>query len=153
MNVKNRKCIRKLSRRSLWASRRRNIIAVIAIALTALLFTSLFTIVMSINSSYEMSTFRQIGGYGHGAFKEVTEEQIQNISVHPNVKAVGRRMIIGSMDSGIFAKDPAEVSFMDDNCAEWSFAEPAKGHMPQEKKEITMDTHALKRLGDRKSVV
>ena len=147
MNVKNRKCIRKLSRRSLWASRRRNIIAVIAIALTALLFTSLFTIVMSINSSYEMSTFRQIGGYGHGAFKEVTEEQIQNISVHPNVKAVGRRMIIGSMDSGIFAKDPAEVSFMDDNCAEWSFAEPAKGHMPQEKKEITMDTHALKRLG------
>ena len=76
MNVKNRKCIRKLSRRSLWASRRRNIIAVIAIALTALLFTSLFTIVMSINSSYEMSTFRQIGGYGHGAFLEGKKEQI-----------------------------------------------------------------------------
>ena len=48
MNVKNRKCIRKLSWRSLWASRKRNIIAIIAIALTALLFTSLFTIVMSI---------------------------------------------------------------------------------------------------------
>lgn len=70
MNVKNRKCIRKLSWRSLWASRKRNIIAIIAIALTALLFTSLFTIVMSINSSYEMYTFRQVGGYCHGTFKE-----------------------------------------------------------------------------------
>lgn len=104
MNVKNRKCIRKLSWRSLWASRKRNIIAIIAIALTALLFTSLFTIVMSINSSYEMYTFRQVGGYCHGTFKEVTEEQIKNISAHSNVKAAGKRITIGYMNSGIFAK-------------------------------------------------
>jgi len=147
MNVKNRKCIRKLSWRSLWASRKRNIIAIIAIALTALLFTSLFTIVMSINSSYEMYTFRQVGGYCHGTFKEVTEEQIENISAHSNVKAAGKRITIGYMDSGVFAKAPAEVSFMDDNCTEWSFAEPTTGHAPQGRNEITMDTHALKLLG------
>lgn len=147
MNVKNRKYIRKLSWRSLWASRKRNIIAIIAIALTALLFTSLFTIVMSINSSYEMYTFRRVGGYGHGTFKEVTEEQIKNISAHSNIKAAGKRITIGYMDSGIFAKAPAEVSFMDDNCTEWSFAEPTTGHKPQGRNEITMDTHALKLLG------
>lgn len=147
MNVKNRKCIRKLSWRSLWASRKRNIIAIIATALTALLFTSLFTIVMSINFSYEMYTFRQVGGYCHGTFKEVTEEQIQNISAHANVKAVGKRTSIGYLDSGVFVKTPAEVSFMDDNCTEWSFAEPTTGHKPQERNEITMDTHALKLLG------
>ena len=147
MNVKNRKCIRKLSWRSLWASRKRNIIAIIAIALTALLFTSLFTIVMSINSSYEMYTFRQVGGYCHGTFKEVTEEQIENISAHSNVKAAGKRITVGYMDGGVFAKAPAEVSFMDDNCTEWSFAEPTTGHKPQGRNEITMDTHALKLLG------
>lgn len=147
MNVKNRKCIRKLSWRSLWASRKRNIIAITAIALTALLFTSLFTIVMSMNSSYQMYTFRQVGGYCHGTFKEVTEEQIEKISAHPNVKATGKRITIGYMDSGIFAKAPAEVSFMDDNCTEWSFAAPTVGHQPQGKKEITMDTYALKLLG------
>ena len=147
MNVKNRKCIRKLSWRFLWASRKRNLIAIIAIALTALLFTSLFTIVMSMNSSYQMYTFRQVGGYCHGTFKEVTEEQIKNISAHPNVKATGKRITIGYMDSGIFAKAPAEVSFMDDNCTEWSFATPTVGHKPQGKKEITMDTYALKLLG------
>ena len=147
MNVKNRKCIRKLSWRSLWASRKRNIIAITAIALTALLFTSLFTIVMSMNSSYENYTFRQVGGYCHGTFKEVTEEQIKNISAHSKVKAVGKRINIGYMDSGIFAKAPAEVSFMDDNCTEWSFAIPTVGQKPQEKNEITMDTYALKLLG------
>ena len=147
MNVNNRKCIRKLSWRSLWASRKRNIIAIIAIALTALLFTSLFTIVMSINSSYEVYTFRQIGGYCHGTFKEVTEEQIENISAHSNVTATGKRITIGYIGSGIFAKAPAEVSFMDDNCTEWSFAEPTTGHKPQGRNEITMDTHALKLLG------
>ena len=147
MNVKNRKCIRKLSWRFLWASRKRNMIAIIAIALTALLFTSLFTIAMSMNSSYEMYTFRQVGGYCHGTFKEVSEEQIKKISAHPNVKATGKRITIGYMDSGIFAKAPAEVSFMDDNCTEWSFATPIVGHQPQGKKEITMDTYALKLLG------
>jgi len=147
MNVKNRKCIRKLSWRSFWASRKRNIIAIIAIALTALLFTSLFTIVMSINSSYEMYTFRQVGGYCHGTFKEVTEEQIESISAHSNVKAAGKRITIGYTDSGIFAKASAEVSFMDDNCTEWSFAEPTTGHKPQGRNEITMDTQALKLLG------
>ena len=147
MNVNNRKCIRKLSWRSLWASLKRNIIAIVAIALTSLLFTSLFTIVMSINSSYEVYTFRQIGGYCHGTFKDVTEEQIENISAHSNVTATGKRITIGYIDSGIFAKAPAEVSFMDDNCTEWSFAEPTTGHKPQGRNEITMDTHALKLLG------
>lgn len=147
MNVRNRKCIQKLSFRTLWASRKRNIIAILAIALTALLFTSLFTIAMSINSSYENYTFRQIGGYSHGTFKEVTEEQAQAIAGHPKVKAVGVRTTIGFMDRGVFAKVPAEVSYMDKNCTQWSFAEPTVGRLPQRGKEITMDAGALKLLG------
>jgi len=59
MRVKNRKCIRRLSFKSLWASRKRNIIAICAIALTTLMFTSLFTIMMSVNVSYETYNFRQ----------------------------------------------------------------------------------------------
>lgn len=146
MNVKNGACIRTLSRRSLRASRRRNLIAVTAIALTALLFTSLFTIAMSVNSSFEEYTFRQIGGYSHGSFKEVTEEQIARLSAHSNIKAAGRRTVIGAQSAGSFAKEPAEVSFMDENCTKWSYAEPSVGHQPQELHEITMDTRALQLL-------
>ena len=53
MNVSNRKCVRTLARRSLRASRTRNLIAVLAIALTTVLFTSLFTIALSINDGFQ----------------------------------------------------------------------------------------------------
>ena len=58
MRVKNRKTIWNLSLRSFRASGKRNVIAAAAIALTTLLFTSLFTIVMSLNSSYQTLTGR-----------------------------------------------------------------------------------------------
>ena len=147
MNVKNRGCIRHLSFKTLLASRKRNLIAIAAIVLTTLLFTSLFTVAMSINSSYEMYTFRQVGGYCHGTFKEVTVEQAKAIAAHPKVKAVGQRTSIGIMESGVFAKVPAEISFMDENCTAWSFAQPDTGHLPRSGKEVTMDTGALKLLG------
>lgn len=147
MKVKNRACIRKLSLKTLWASRKRNIIAVLAIALTALLFTSLFTVAMSLTKSYENYTFRQIGGYGHGTFKEVNQEQAAAIAAHPKVKAVGLRTVGGFAYSGVFAKSPAELSFMDDNCTTWSYAQPVVGRTPRSGKEITMDTKALSLLG------
>lgn len=146
MKVKNQKCIWRLSRKSLWAYRKRNLIAIIAIALTALLFTSLFTIVFSINSSYETFQFRQVGGYNHGTFKDVTDEQLAAISAHPNVKATGARTTIGIALSGVFAKEYAEVSYMDKNCTKWSYAEPTTGRAPQSGKEIAMDTRALELL-------
>ena len=62
MRVKNRKTIWNLSLKSFRASGKRNLIAVVAIVLTTVLFTSLFTIVMSLNESYQTYTFRQIGG-------------------------------------------------------------------------------------------
>lgn len=47
MKVSNGRCIRHLAWKSLQASRTRNLIAIAAIALTAVLFTSLFTIALS----------------------------------------------------------------------------------------------------------
>ena len=101
MNVKNGKCIRKLSLKSLYANRRRNLIAIFAIALTTLLFTSMFTIVLSLNASYETYQFRQVGGYAHGTFKDVSPEQAERIAAHPKVKAAGGSSSLLSMPVGI----------------------------------------------------
>ena len=87
MNVKNRKCIRKLSLKSLYANRRRNLIAIFAIALTTLLFTSMFTIVLSLNASYETYQFRQVGGYAHGTFKDVSRAG-GNVSLPTQIKSL-----------------------------------------------------------------
>lgn len=147
MNVKNRKCIRKLSLKSLYANRRRNLIAIFAIALTTLLFTSMFTIVLSLNASYETYQFRQVGGYAHGTFKDVSPEQAERIAAHPKVKAAGIRKVIGITAEGVFAKVPAEISYMDANCTKWSYATPTTGRMPESGKEVAMDTAALQLLG------
>ena len=147
MNVKNRKCIRKLSLKSLYANRRRNLIAIFAIALTTLLFTSMFTIVLSLNASYETYQFRQVGGYAHGTFKDVSPEQAERIAAHPKVKAAGARKVIGITVDGVFSKTPAEISYMDANCTKWSYATPTTGRMPENGKEVAMDAAALQLLG------
>lgn len=142
MKVKNRKAVRRLSVKSFKAAGRRNITAAVAIAMTTVLFTALFTIMMSINTSYESYTFRQIGGYAHGTFKDVTSQQASMIESNSKVKAVGRRITDGG-----FAKIPAEISYMDDNNAKWSYINLSKGHMPEAEDEIIMDTAALDALG------
>lgn len=104
MKVSNRTSIRKLALRSFRASQKRNRIAILAIALTAMLFTALFTVALSINASYQTYTFRQMGGYNHGSFKDVTEAQAEAIAGHPKVKQTGTRIAIGNITGGAFAK-------------------------------------------------
>ena len=86
MKVSNRGCIRRLSLRALLASRTRNLVAVLAIALTAVLFTSLFTIALSINEGLQQSNFRQAGSWAHGTFKAFDRGTVRGIegrSVNP----------------------------------------------------------------------
>ncbi len=147
MRVKNRKCIRRLSFKSLWASRKRNIIAICAIALTTLMFTSVFTIMLSVNSSYETYNFRQAGGYSDGSFKDLSREQADKIAAHNGIKASGERIVCGISSSDVFSKVAAEVSYMDKNCTKWSYATPTTGKQPQKENEIAMDTTALRLLG------
>ena len=75
LNVNNKKAIRKLSVRSLKNSKTRNIIAVVAIILTAVLFTSVFSVGMSAIDSTQQSTMRQVGTSAHGGFKFLTWQQ------------------------------------------------------------------------------
>ena len=66
----------------------------------ALLFTSMFTIVLSLNASYETYQFRQVGGYAHGTFKDVSPSRPERIAAHPKVKAAGVRKVIGITAGG-----------------------------------------------------
>ena len=75
------------------------------------------------------------------------EDQIAVLSAHPDVKAVGVRTVLGLATQGAFEKDYAEVSYMDDNNAKWSFSQPTVGRTPKSGNEITMDTKALELLG------
>ena len=149
LNVPNKKCIRRLSDRSLRAAKTRNIIAVIAIALTTVLFTSLFTIAMSINASFQQGNFRQAGGDMHGSFKDLTEEQVEELKDDPLIREYGTRLMVGMAPGEVpFNKSHVEISCMDETEAKHYFIEPAEGSLPREgTDEAATDTRVLSLLG------
>ena len=108
MNVSNRGCIRRLSLRALLASRTRNTVAVLAIALTAVLFTSLFTIALSINEGIQQNNFRQAGGWNHGTFKYLTEEQFEEMKLKLGVKENSELYRLGNT-GGFYRKVDSEL--------------------------------------------
>lgn len=148
MNVPNRSCIRRLSLRSLLANRTRNIVAVLAIALTAVLFTSLFTIALSINEGIQQNNFRQAGGWSHGTFKYLTEEQFEELKDDPLIDQWGLRRFLGMPTQAPFNKSHVEIGYSDVNQAHWSYCDPVEGRLPQEgTNEAATDTHVLELLG------
>ena len=148
MKVSNRGCIRRLSLRSLLANRTRNIVAVLAIALTAVLFTSLFTIALSINEGIQQNNFRQAGGWSHGTFKYLTKEQFEELKDDPLIESWGLRRFVGMPTEAPFNKSHVEIGYSDANQAHWSYCDPVEGRLPQEgTDEAATDTRVLELLG------
>jgi len=148
LKVSNGKCVRRLGFRSMRAARTRNIIAVLAIALTTVLFTSLFTIAASINYSYQQENFRQMGGDGHGAIKEVTWEQAEEFRSDPLVVDSWARLFVGMLTEPPFNKSHVEVSYIEPHGAPHFFCDPVEGTLPREgTDEMATDTHILALLG------
>lgn len=148
MNVSNRKTIRRLSMRSMMAAKSRNIVAIFAIALTAILFTSLFTVSLSINHSFQQANFRQAGGYAHGTLKYLTWEQVEEMRDDPLIQEHGLRLFVGMPTDAPFNKAHVEVSYADVNEAKWMFVDLAEGKLPVEgTNEAVTDTRVLSLLG------
>ena len=148
MKVSNGKTIRRLGWRSMRAARTRNLIAILAIALTTVLFTSLFTIAMSINDGFQQSNFRQVGGFSHGGFKYLTEEQFNELKDDPLIDQWGLRRFLGMPTEVPFNKSHVEVSYADANYAHWAFCDPIEGRLPEEgTDEAATDTAVLELLG------
>lgn len=148
MKVSNGRTIRRLGWRSMKAAKTRNLIAILAIALTTVLFTSLFTIAMSINDGFQQSNFRQVGGFSHGGFKYLTEEQFNELKDDPIIDQWGLRRFLGMPTEVPFNKSHVEVSYADANYAHWAFCDPIEGRLPEEgTDEAATDTAVLELLG------
>ena len=148
MKVSNRACIRNLSLKGLRAARTRNLIAVLAIALTTVMFTSLFTIAASINHSFQQENFRMAGGDMHASIKNITWEQAEQLRADPLVKEGGARLFLGMPEEEPFNKSHVEVSYMEPQLASHYFCVPVEGSLPREgTDEAATDTRVLGLLG------
>lgn len=147
LNVANKKIIRKLSLRSFRSNKTRNIVALIAIALTTILFTSIFTVAISMNYSWQQQTMRMVGGSAHGGFKYLTEEQVNELKDHPLIKEYGYSVMLSMPMEPPFHKHHTEIRYSNDDGAKLFFSYPTTGRMPAEAKELATDTKVLDLLG------
>ncbi len=148
LRVSNKPCIRELSRKSFKAAKTRNRIAVLAIALTTLLFTALFTVGLSMNEAFQQANFRQVGGYAHGGFKYLTEEQFLELRDDPLIKEWGVSRVLGFAQNDELRKNHVEVRWTNPNDAHWMYLDPIVGRLPQEgTNEAATDLEVLRLLG------
>ena len=148
IKVSNGSCVRRLGFRSMRAARARNTVAVLAIALTTVLFTSLFTIAASINYSLQQENFRRAGGDAHGSIKNITWKQAEQFRQDPLIQDSWCRLFVGMPHDPPFNKSHVEVSYIEPNGASHYFCTPVEGTLPREgTDEAATDTHVLALLG------
>ena len=139
--------IRTLTGRSFKKNKSRNLVAVLAITMTAMMFTTLFTLAQSLSKNLTEMYLRQTGTKAHTTAKQITDEQIELLAAHPDVKSCGRSIVLGLAENERLGGRQVEIRYADDQYAKDDFAYPEAGHMPEQKTEIALDTSTLQQLG------
>lgn len=139
--------IRTLTNRSFQKNKGRNLVAVLAIFLTTMMFTTLFTLAQSMGQNITEMYLRQSGTTAHASTKQITDTQIEQIAAHPDVVSFGKSIVAGIAENERLAGRQLEIRYGSDQYAKDSFAYPTTGKMPETKDEIALDTLILERLG------
>lgn len=146
--VKNKKVIKNLSDKSFRANKSRNLIAVFAIALTTMMFTTLFTIGIGTMENFERQTMMQAGGDAHGVIKNITKEQYEKLSEHELIKDSAPCMLVADwVENPEFLKRHVEMWYYPENWYPHCFLEIIDGRAPKEADEIVLDETSLELLG------
>lgn len=145
--VNNKKAINRISKGSMHANRLRNLMAILAIALTAILFTSLFTVGGSILASVEHNTMRQVGTSAHGGFKFLTQEQYDKLAQDTTIQELSYDIILAPGENEALKNVYTEIRYCEDLAAKWRFSYPEVGDMPRQGKEIATSDVVLDALG------
>lgn len=147
IETQNKNAVTRLAKRSFKVNRFRNMIAVLAIALTAVLFTTVFTIGLSLADTLMNESARMTGGRSDVDIKKLTREEADRIKEHPLVKEYGFSEVLGFGANPEYSRVKVEVRAANDIFAERFFAKPTTGRMPETENEIAMDTLRLDDLG------
>lgn len=134
-----------LAGRSFRAGRMRNLIAVLAIMLTTVLFTTVTTISMGAVDSVTLTMQMQKGSRADGDFRNMTAEQFDALADADFIREYGLRMPVGFLTNT--GRLNVEFDVLDETQAELMFCNPSHGSVPQAANEIVASKQALQDLG------
>ena len=133
--------LKTLTRRSFAASRVRNWIAVLAIALTAVLFTAITTIVLGTVESFTLTMQMQKMSRSDGEVRYMTAEQFQAMRQADFIQTAGLRMPVAYLANSV--RHNIEFNVEDEIQAELTFCTPTHGRPPAAANEVVASDLAL----------
>lgn len=146
--VNNKGALRNLAAKSYRANRTRNLIAAMAIALTAILFTALFTVGLGMVETIEQGNMRQSGGDAHGVIKGITEEQYEIFRQNPLIRECTKNIFCAyGVENPEFLKRHVELHYVAENWYSHWFFEIQEGEAPKAADEILLDETSMILLG------
>lgn len=141
----NTEVIKRLSKRYFKKNRIRNLAAILAIMLTAFLFTSITSLVFSMSSSIQLSMQMQKGSKADGDIRYLTEEQYEELKNSDFIKEAGCRRLVGFASNA--SGHMVEINYADSVQQELTFCTPTHGKAPKKANEIATTNQALEALG------
>ncbi|MCQ4635502.1 ABC transporter permease [Anaerovorax odorimutans] len=139
----NKKFIKTLSQSCLKASRSRNIIAVVAIILTAMLFTSVATILQGSMYCIKEQAIRQSGTKAMVSLKYMPEKKAEQIKRDPAFEEIGTMRFVGTSTDPRLERLAVNVAWLDETLCDLNFMELKEGQRPEKENEVAVDTTVL----------
>ena len=139
--------IRTLTNRSFKANRTRNVVAVFAIILTTVMFTTLFVLSQSMVQNLQDMNFQRAGYDSHLSSSMLTDEEIKKITAHEAVRDFGKSIVIGVAENEELTGRQVEIRYADENYAASAFSMPTVGALPVGENEIALDAITLDKMG------
>lgn len=137
--------LRTLSRRSFHANRRRNLVAILAIILTTMMFTSLFVLSQSMIENMQQMYIQQAGYSSQLSSSLLTDDEADAIAAHPAIAEASRSTVVGVAEN--VSGRQVELRAASADYADSALSLPTEGRMPENADEIALDTITLDKLG------
>ncbi|EOS24311.1 hypothetical protein C806_02353 [Lachnospiraceae bacterium 3-1] len=139
--------IRRLSRRNIKEHPSRNILIVVIVTLLVGGIVALN--VLGTSAYYNIQSFylQQFGSKGHLRMDNLSDSNIEKLKTYSEVKEMGKSVLVGNAVNQEFHGKTVEIRYADENYAEYTFAKPEQGRMPETRDEIAVDTMVLKDFG------
>lgn len=147
LNNNNRKFIKTLSNNCLKANRNRNVIAVLAIILTAVLFTALATVAQGTQVSMKEQMLRQAGTRFMVSIKNLSQEEAESLVQDSAFSTAGMERYVANAVNKELNSIMVSIGWLDRTNVENSFMDLEKGHYPEKDNEIACDSVVLELLG------
>lgn len=145
-----KKIMKEMVQGNLKVHRKRNLLLVLAITLTTILFTSVLEIGFGGMQSIQETRLKLSGMKADAELRFLDKEQFQKVQNSDLFESVGGRVPIALMEGE--TKRPIEIDYLDKAGMEAYYLSLEEGKMPEDEKEVLLSEQALEELGIKKEV-